>query len=123
MFEKLNVPIIGVVENMSHFICPNCNDKHYIFGEGGAKKISEQFNMPFLGEIPLNYVIMSGSDLGKPIMITDVDSPSASAFRTSAKNVAAQCSIIASNLQEEMESEASNVESSDDTSTSENPTS
>ena len=64
MFEKLNVPIIGVVENMSHFICPNCDDKHYIFGEGGAKKISEQFDMPFLGEIPLNAGIMSGSDLG-----------------------------------------------------------
>ena len=66
---------------------------------------------------------MSGSDLGKPIMITDVDSPSASAFRVSAKNVAAQCSIIASNLQEEMESEASNAEPSDNTSTSENITS
>ncbi len=123
MFEKLNVPIIGVIENMSHFICPSCDEKHYIFGVGGAKKISEQFKIPFLGEIPLNYGIMSGSDLGKPIMITDVDSPSANAFRTSAKNVAAQCSIIASNLQEEMESEASSAEPSDDTSTSENPTS
>jgi len=66
---------------------------------------------------------MSGSDLGKPIMSTDTNSPSAEAFRASAKNVAAQCSIIASNLQEEMESEASNAEPSDDTSTSENPTS
>ena len=102
MFEKLNVPIIGVVENMSHFICPNCSDKHYIFGEGGAKKISEQFNMPFLGEIPLNSGIMEGSDLGKPIMITNPDSPSAAAFRKSAKNIAAQCSIIAAKLQEEM---------------------
>ncbi len=123
MFEKLNVPIIGVIENMSHFICPNCDDKHYIFGSGGAKKISEQFKIPFLGEIPLNYGIMSGSDLGKPIMITDVDSPSANAFRVSAKNVAAQCSIIASNLQEEMESEASDAEPSSITSISENPTS
>ena len=43
MFEKLNVPIIGVIENMSHFICPSCDEKHYIFGDGGAKKISEQF--------------------------------------------------------------------------------
>ncbi len=105
MFEKLNVPIIGVVENMSHFICPNCDDKHYIFGEGGAKKISEQFDMPFLGEIPLNAGIMSGSDLGKPIMITNPESPSAVAFRKSAKNIAAQCSIIAAKLQEEVASE------------------
>ena len=106
MFEKLNVPIIGVVENMSHFICPNCDDKHYIFGEGGAKKISEQFDMPFLGEIPLNAGIMAGSDLGKPIMITNPDSPSADAFRKSARNIAAQCSIIAAKLQDGMASES-----------------
>lgn len=103
MFEKLNVPIIGVVENMSHFICSKCDEKHYIFGEGGARKISEQFNMPFLGEVPLNSGIMSGSDLGKPIMITNPESPSADAFRASAKNIAAQCSILAAKLQQEME--------------------
>lgn len=105
MFEKLNVPIIGVVENMSHFVCGNCNEKHYIFGEGGAKKISEQFNIPLLGEIPLNSGIMSGSDLGKPIMLTKPDSPSAEAFKKSAKNIAAQCSILAAKLQEEMAQE------------------
>jgi ATP-binding protein involved in chromosome partitioning len=117
MFEKLNVPIIGVVENMSHFICPNCDERHYIFGDGGAKKISEQFNMPFLGEIPLNSGIMSGSDVGKPIMITTPDSPSADAFRIAAKNIAAQCSILAAKLQEEMESEGSNEESAPEAST------
>ena len=105
MFEKLNVPIIGVVENMSHFVCPNCADKHYIFGVGGAQKISKQFNMPFLGEIPLNSGIMSGSDMGKPIMITNKDSPSADAFRFAAKNIAAQCSILATKLQEEIAAE------------------
>ena len=117
MFEKLNVPIIGVVENMSHFICPNCSEKHYIFGDGGAKKISEEFNMPFLGEIPLNSGIMSGSDLGKPIMITNPDSPSAEAFRASAKNIAAQCSILAAKLQQEMESEGSGEEPAPEAST------
>ena len=113
MFEKLNVPIIGVVENMSHFICPNCDDKHYIFGEGGAKKIGEQFDMPFLGEIPLNAGIMAGSDLGKPIMITNPDSPSADAFRKSARNIAAQCSIIAAKLQDEMASESTGDDDDD----------
>ena len=113
MFEKLNVPIIGVVENMSHFICTKCDEKHYIFGEGGAKAISEQFHMPFLGEIPLNSGIMSGSDLGKPIMITNPDSPSAVAFRKSAKNIAAQCSILAAKLQEEMETGADSAENSE----------
>ena len=119
MFEKLNVPIIGVVENMSHFICPNCSDKHYIFGEGGAKKISEQFNMPFLGEIPLNSGIMEGSDLGKPIMITNPDSPSAVSFRKSAKNIAAQCSIIAAKLQEEMASDNDGADNNSNTSSNE----
>ena len=117
MFEKLNVPILGVVENMSHFICPNCSDKHYIFGDGGAKKISEEFKIPFLGEIPLNSGIMSGSDLGKPIMITNPDSPSAEAFRTSAKNIAAQCSILAAKLREETESESSGDESTPEATT------
>jgi len=102
MFDKLNVPIMGVVENMSHFICPNCESKHYIFGQGGARKISEEHNLPFLGEIPLNSGIMSGSDAGKPIMLADPDSVSAKAFETAAKNIAAQCSILAAKLQEEL---------------------
>ncbi len=101
MFEKLNVPIIGVVENMSGFVCGNCGQRHDIFGEGGAKRIGEKFKIPFIGEIPLNSGIMSGSDLGKPIMLTHPDSPSSDAFRTSAKNIAAQCSIIAARLREE----------------------
>ena len=106
MFNKLNVPILGVVENMSSFVCPNCNDNHYIFGQGGAKKISEKYNIPFIGEIPLHPGIMEGSDKGKPVVITDPESPSAEAFRISAKNVAAQCSILAAKLQEEMKAEA-----------------
>jgi ATP-binding protein involved in chromosome partitioning len=123
MFNKLNVPIIGIVENMSHFICSDCNKKHYIFGEGGAKKISENFDLPFLGEIPLNSGIMSGSDIGKPIMLTDPNSPSSSAFRSSAKNIAAQCSILAAKLHEEMESEsASNNNNSPSESNSDNNT-
>ena len=105
MFNKLNVPIIGVVENMSSFVCPNCNENHYIFGQGGAKKISEKYNIPFIGEIPLHPGIMEGSDKGKPVVITDPESPSAEAFRISAKNLAAQCSILAAKLQEEMKAE------------------
>ncbi|NDF35500.1 MAG: chromosome partitioning protein, partial [Nitrosopumilaceae archaeon] len=106
MFNKLNVPIIGVIENMSYFICPKCSDKHYIFGEGGAKRISEQFSIPFLGEIPLNSGIMEGSDKGKPIILSHPTSPSAEAIRVSAKNVAAQCSILAAKLKEEMQGTA-----------------
>ena len=106
MFTKLNVPLIGVIENMSYFLCPDCKNKHYIFGEGGAKKISEKYNIPFVGEIPLNSGIMAGSDMGKPVIITDPTSPSADAIRSAAKNVAAQCSILAAKLREEMQGDA-----------------
>jgi ATP-binding protein involved in chromosome partitioning len=103
MFNKLNVPLIGVIENMSYFICPDCNSKHYIFGEGGAKRISEKYGIPFIGEIPLNSGIMEGSDKGKPVMMTHPNSSSAEAIRAAAKNVAAQCSILAAKLKEEMQ--------------------
>ena len=106
MFDKLNVPMLGVVENMSYFECSKCNEKHHIFGSGGAERISEKHNIPFLGAIPLNSGIMEGSDLGKPVMMTDSESQSAQAFRIAAKNVAAQCSIVAAKLQEEMQAEA-----------------
>jgi len=105
MFDKLNVPMLGVVENMSYFECSKCNEKHHIFGNGGAERISEKHNIPFLGAIPLNSGIMEGSDLGKPIMLTQPDSPSAEAFTITAKNIAAQCSIVAAKLQEEMQKE------------------
>src|SRR5574341_897737 len=105
MFNKLNVPIIGVVENMSYFICPNCNEKHYIFGEGGAKKISEKFRIPFISEVPLNSGIRAGSDTGRPVLVTDPNSSHGAAFMSAAKNVAARCSILAEQLKEEMSAE------------------
>jgi len=106
MFDKLNVPMLGVVENMSYFECSKRIEKHYIFGNGGAEKISEKHNMPLLGAIPLNSGIMAGSDLGKPVMITHPDSPSAEAFTVAAKNIAAQCSIQHYKQKEEAEAEA-----------------
>ena len=105
MFDKLNVPMLGVVENMSYFECSKCNEKHHIFGKGGAEEISEKHNMPLLGTIPLNSGIMEGSELGKPVMITQPDSPSAEAVTVAAKNIAAQCSIQARKVQEEMQEE------------------
>lgn len=110
MFDKLNVPIIGVVENMSSFACGKCGETHHIFGRGGAEKISKQFDIPFIGEIPLNSGIMSGSDLGRPVMLSDPDSGSAEAFRRSAKNIAAQCSILAAKLRDEAAADADPAE-------------
>ena len=90
---------------MSYFECSKCNEKHHIFGSGGAERISEKHNIPFLGAIPLNSGIMEGSDLGKPVMMTQPNSPRAEAFTVAAKNIAAQCSIVAAKLQEEMQAE------------------
>ena len=110
MFNKLNVPVIGVVENMSSFVCGNCNTSHRIFGEGGARRISEGFNIPFIGEIPLSSSIMSGSDMGRPIMLTDPDSASADSFRAAAMNIAAQCSILAAKIRDELDAESDSNE-------------
>ena len=101
MFEKLNVPMLGIIENMSHFVCTNCDTEHKIFGSGGAQKISEKHGLPFIGAIPLTPEIMSGSDEGKPSLLSDPQSPSSVAFVDAAKNVAAQCSILAAKLQDE----------------------
>src|SRR5574338_1403840 len=105
MFNKLNVPLIGVIENMSYFKCPDCNTVHHIFGEGGAKKICEKFGLSFLGEIPLNPGIMEGSDTGRPVLVTDPNSTHGEAFMAAAKNVAARCSILADQLKEELSAE------------------
>ena len=105
MFQKLNIPILGVVENMSYFKCSNCDTVHHIFGEGGAKKICEKYDLPFLGEIPLNPGIMEGSDTGRPVLVTDPNSLHGAAFMAAAKNVAARCSILADQLKEEMSAE------------------
>jgi len=68
MFRKLNLPIIGMVENMSSFICHHCGGEHFIFGEGGVKKAVEDLNVPFLGHVPLEIELRTGSDKGEPYM-------------------------------------------------------
>ena len=98
MFSKLNVPIVGVIENMSYTRCPHCNEQITIFGEGGGKRISEKYGIPFLGEIPLSPQIMEGSDKGKPVIISDADSIQAKELRKVAKTVAGRISVIAADL-------------------------
>src|SRR5215208_1150281 len=98
MFSKLNVPIVGVIENMSYLQCPHCNEQISIFGKGGGQKISEKFDIPFLGEIPLFPQIMEGSDKGKPVIISDPDSIQANALRKMAKITAGRISVIAAGL-------------------------
>jgi ATP-binding protein involved in chromosome partitioning len=94
MFKQLEVPILGVVENMSYFVCPcGCNHRTDIFGHGGGRKIAEQYEVRFLGEVPLDMSIRDGGDAGKPIMIAAPTSPHAEAFRHIASQVASQVSI------------------------------
>jgi ATP-binding protein involved in chromosome partitioning len=89
MFRKTQVPILGVVENMSVFICPDCGHAHHIFGEGGARKTAAQIGAPFLGEIPLLPRIRVTSDAGTPVMVESPDGPEAKAFAAVAEKVAA----------------------------------
>jgi ATP-binding protein involved in chromosome partitioning len=90
MFRKTEVPVLGIVENMSTFICPTCGTEHHIFGHGGAQETAAELGCDFLGEIPLLPIIRETSDAGMPIVATRPDSPEANAFVTLAKRVAEQ---------------------------------
>lgn len=88
MFEKVNVPILGIVENMSLFVCPDCGGVHHIFGEGGAKRMCEQYGVPLLGELPLAADIRESADAGCPTVAKDPESPAAKLYRSVAMQVA-----------------------------------
>ena len=94
MFDKLNVPIFGVIENMSYFVCPHCGDRTEIFGHGGGRKAAEELGLEFLGEIPLDPATREGGDKGVPIVESDPESPQAQAFFRVAEQVAARCSTL-----------------------------
>jgi ATP-binding protein involved in chromosome partitioning len=87
MFQKVEVPVLGLVENMSSFICPKCSTETPIFDKGNAERAASQSNIPFLGRVPIELAIRVGGDLGKPIVATQKDSASAQAFMTIAKNL------------------------------------
>ncbi len=87
MFKRVNVPVLGIVENMSTFICPKCGERSDIFGHGGARHEAERLGVPFLGEIPLEMTIRETSDAGLPIVATKPDSPQAGAYRAIAERV------------------------------------
>jgi len=95
MFRRLEVPVLGVIENMSYFICPNCSEKHEIFGRGGGERIAKQFEVPFLGQVPLHPRVREGGDAGRPVIVTDPEMPESVAFRHVAGEIARQVSILA----------------------------
>ena len=94
MFNKVETPILGIVENMSYFLCPHCGERSEIFGYGGGQRMATRYEVPFLGEIPLDIRIREFGDEGKPIVYAEPDSPIAESFRNVASAVAARISVI-----------------------------
>ncbi len=87
MFKRVDVPVLGIVENMSYFLCPDCGSRHDIFGHGGARAEAERLGVPFLGEIPLTMKIRETSDAGTPIVVSDPEGAVAGVYRDIAAKV------------------------------------
>jgi ATP-binding protein involved in chromosome partitioning len=97
MYRKLNIPPLGIIENMSYFVCTNCQHESDIFGHGGGERMATELGIPFVGRIPIYQPIREGSDAGIPLMISEPDSPAARAFMAAAERTAAQVSIASYN--------------------------
>ena len=89
MFRKVDVPILGIVENMAHFVCPDCGGQHAIFGEGGARSEAARLGVPFLGAVPLTMELRAASDAGQPVTARDPDGPMGRIYQQIARSVLA----------------------------------
>ncbi|MEM9632740.1 MAG: iron-sulfur cluster carrier protein ApbC [Pseudomonadota bacterium] len=89
MFKRVDVPVLGIVENMSYFLCPDCGGRHDIFGHGGARAEAERLGVPFLGEVPLTMKIRETSDAGTPVVVSEPDGPMARIYKDIATKVVA----------------------------------
>ena len=94
MFQQMRVPVLGIVENMSYFLCNHCGHRHEIFRHGGGRRASEELGVPFLGEVPIDPEVVLGSDQGAPIVVRNPDSPASKGYREVAGQVAARLSIL-----------------------------
>ncbi|WP_283786371.1 iron-sulfur cluster carrier protein ApbC [Bermanella sp. WJH001] len=103
MFRKVNIPVLGVVENMSMHICGNCGHAEHIFGEGGGDKIAEEFNTQLLGSLPLSKYIREQSDNGLPVVAADPDSEVSVMYRNVARNMAAALSQLTNEMVPEIQ--------------------
>jgi ATP-binding protein involved in chromosome partitioning len=93
MYKKLNIPTLGIVENMSYFVCPDCRHEADIFGHGGGERLAAELGVPFLGRVPIYQPIREGGDSGVPIVISEPDAPASRAIMAAAERAAAQVSI------------------------------
>lgn len=85
MAEKMNQPVLGVIENMSYFLCSNCDQPHHIFGEGGGEALARELGVPLFGKVPLNTTVREASDAGEPVALAEADSPAGQVFTDIAK--------------------------------------
>jgi ATP-binding protein involved in chromosome partitioning len=95
MYRKLNIPTIGLIENMSYFVCSGCSKESDIFGRGGGEKLAAEMSVPFLGAIPLYEPVRVGGDTGVPVVLGEPDAPPSRALFSAAERVAQQVSISA----------------------------
>jgi ATP-binding protein involved in chromosome partitioning len=105
MFEKVGIPILGVVENMSFHVCPKCGHESHIFGSGGAQKMSLDYGTELLGQLPLDESIRSQADSGKPTVVSDPDGPIAEIYR----RIARRCAVKIAESQRDMTSKFPNI--------------
>jgi len=94
MYEKLNVTPLGLIENMSYFVCPTCRTESDIFGKGGGELLATDMHVPFLGQVPIYEPIRVGGDTGVPIVVGEPKSPAAQAFRAAAEQLATQIAVL-----------------------------
>jgi ATP-binding protein involved in chromosome partitioning len=97
MYKKLNIPTLGIIENMAYFACPECHHDADIFGHGGGEQMATDLGIPFIGRLPIYQPIREGSDNGIPLMISEPESPAGRAFMAAAERAAAQVSIASFN--------------------------
>ena len=93
--NKVNIPVLGVVENMSGYTCRHCGESEDLFGRGGGRRVAGEFEVPFLGEIPLDPRVMTGGDSGRPVILHDPEAPVARAMNRVARAVAVELSRAA----------------------------
>jgi ATP-binding protein involved in chromosome partitioning len=94
MFDTLKVPVIGIVETMSYFICDGCEKKHQIFRAGGGTRLSKEYGLPLLGEIPIDALVTEGCDEGRPVVMNEVSSPASLAYTAASGELARQLAML-----------------------------
>jgi ATP-binding protein involved in chromosome partitioning len=98
MFEKVGVPIIGIIENMSTYVCTQCGHEEHIFGSGGGEKMCKEYGVDFLGALPLNLSIREQADAGRPTVVADPDGAISAIYRSIARQIAIRVATLSKDM-------------------------